>query len=320
MASAAILTAGASAPPQLPTEPPSPTESPSPNESPSPADGSSTTTGPKRARSFAEFKPSRDGFAFVNHFSGRVLPAALGPLGGLINMNGFGLCGGMSFAAADCFLSNTRPPLQSSQPVTGSSLREYLHERQLDSLGGLTAGLPQISRFTGWMRAPRAGLFGTAQLSAAGLGELLAKLDAGEPAVLGLVLVRSKSVSAPGPVEPRAQTRDQSGAQDDGPVGDPWDNHQVLACSYRRAPGGTIAVRVYDPNYPKNDRVEIILRPRIVGAVSTPGPIVISTPILGLVAERVVPSPGKAEPNRRAVRGVFVMPYYPKAPVALGGN
>ncbi len=61
---------------------------------------------PPSTRSFADFRPSLHGFRFTNHFTGSPLPFSLGGLEKHLNLpNDFGLCGGMSFAAADFFLA-----------------------------------------------------------------------------------------------------------------------------------------------------------------------------------------------------------------------
>ncbi len=274
------------------------------------------------SRAASDFRPSLHGFAFVNSFTGSPLPAALrelkGPLGDLIREgvesgtnapSRFGLCGGMSLAAADLFLERTPRPAANKPPAPGTDLYEWLHRRQESSLG--SAGLFAI-KFMTWMMLPDAtSVTGTtsttspqlrtiAHATYEELGPILKRLDEGELAPLGLVYVRAASNSkAPG-----------------SKPGLPWENHQVLAYQAQRnptqdharaakpdtksldsIPAGKITLWIYDPNYPNDDdaRIELEVGEGQVRAVQFTGS-------------------GKRIP----VRGVMAMPWVPQpVPAAI---
>jgi hypothetical protein len=253
----------------------------------------------------AAFLPSRHGFVFVNHFSGSVLSRSFGLASDMVQMSGFGLCGGMSFAAADYFAAGRPVPTQASQPAEGTALREYLHRRQMDSLGGLATGLPQVARFTSHMRAPDLGAAGTRVLSAAQLDSVVSQLQAGRLVMLGLVYVRTAG-------------NKQDAA---GPVGQPWENHQVLAYAAARPtqPGEPIRIRIYDPNFPGDDSAALVIEPGLAGSLPSIGPLTVHTPLLGVrmtrIAARPAAKPGTTPTvDRKLVRSMFTMPYTPAQP------
>ena len=101
-----------------------------------------------KTRSFAEFRPSQHGFAFTNDFKGD----ALGGMGASLGMpSRFGLCGGMSFAAADYYLAAKAVPPDTRPPVQGTSLYNYIYARQAASNGFLgSMGI----KFVEWMQLP----------------------------------------------------------------------------------------------------------------------------------------------------------------------
>ncbi len=279
-------------------------------------------------RAASDFRPSLHGFGFVNSFTGSPLPAALrelkGPLGELIRESvesgtgapsRFGLCGGMSLAAADLFMERTPRPTAIKPPAPGTDLYEWLHRRQESSLG--SAGLFAI-KFMTWMMladpstAPTTPTTPTAPSTSAPqirtiahatydeLGPILKRLDEGDLAPLGLVYVRAAGNSR----APQSQ------------VGVPWENHQVLAYQAQRAaikgvsdpgkattkssdaiPAGKITLWIYDPNFPNDDdaRIELDVSDGQVRAVQITG---------------------KSE--RIPVRGVMAMPWTPQAvPAAI---
>ena len=139
------------------------------------------------------------------------------------------------------------------------------------------------------MSLPDTGLLGTRTMTIAELGEIRAGLSAGRPRVLGLVFnhhLANKEAS--------------------GPAGVPWENHQVMAYDVVASPGspGAVSIRIYDPNYPKQDDVVIRCRPRIGGMMMVGPWGGVEAPLMGAECERVV-----GTRRGMAVRGVFVMPY-----------
>ncbi len=252
------------------------------------------------------FLPSKHGFVFVNHFSGSVLPKSFGVLGGLIQQSSYGLCGGMSFAAADFFLAHRAVPAaaatvagSAAQPQAGTPLREYLHRRQLDSLGGLSAGLPQALRFAAWMSARDNGPMGTRAMTAAEMARVVRTLAAGNISMLGLVYVGTSG----------------SGSYSRGQL---TDNHQVVATAIKPRAGG-FDVMLYDPNFPADDTARLVCTPIIAGSLPSFGPCTVGIPVMGLRMNRVAGGTAKnakAEVNTKPVRGVFIMPYTPVQPPA----
>ncbi|MBY0111978.1 MAG: hypothetical protein K2Y21_04090 [Phycisphaerales bacterium] len=182
------------------------------------------------------FVPSQHGFAFRNHFPGLGLPtflvgtekrASVPTRGG----PAFGLCGGMSAAAADYFLAHRSVPVTSLIPERGSELYEYLYLRQAESIG---PGIATAVKIVEWMTRNDGELRTRTKKE---LESIRAALDARGVAPIGLVLARFG-----GP--PGANT--------------PSDNHQVLAWSVLEEQGKTV-LGIYDPNYPGDDAVRIEL-------------------------------------------------------------
>lgn len=150
----------------------------------------------------------------------------------------FGLCGGMSLAAADFYLAGLQPPDAKTPPVQGSALYEYLYERQVESLG--PGGVMAVAFHT-WMGLPDEGAGGTAERTAAELPAIVSRLECGELVPLGLVFVRHAS-NREAPLSP---------------AGKLWNNHQVLAYGVERRSESLVDVLIYDPNFPGDDRVVV---------------------------------------------------------------
>lgn len=237
------------------------------------------------ARSIAEFKPSLHGFRFVNSFTGSPLPQGLDALGTLAGApSRFGLCGGMSFAAADFFLARREIPQASKAPARGEPLYDMIYRRQVHSFNGLAAP----ARFADWMRRPDAGPLGTRHLTLSDLPDIVSALDAGNPVVLGLVYASA---------------------------GEPlWHNHQVLAIGSSSVETAGRTIRIYDPNYPANDSVTITCRRVITGSFTLPGLLGVRIPVLGAESTLVAPAIGTQKARTKTVRGLFAMPYQPVDP------
>lgn len=167
------------------------------------------------------FLPSRHGFPFPNYWPDGLplitLPTPFGPA--WVGNARYGVCGGMVFAALDYFLHRLPVP---AEPTP--ALFRYLVRRLFASWDLPFGGL----RYFAWQARPR--LHGpTARRE---WPRVRAVLDAGLPAPLGLVQVRS--------LDPRQVGR----------------NHQVLAYGYA-ATGDEVCLRVYDPNYPNDDGLSL---------------------------------------------------------------
>jgi hypothetical protein len=181
--------------------------------------------GPQQART--GFLPSRDGFAFANSWPPApaiTLPTPVRSIG--IGNAAAGLCGGMVFAALDYWRAGVRPP--ADRPAPGSSLYRYLVRRQIASWH-LPSG---VARYYRWMNLPDGDAGPASRTISVQWPKVQASLDAGVPAVLGLV-----TVASPNPALLR-------------------HNHQALAFAYtvRRS---EVSVLVYDPNSGPDDAVSI---------------------------------------------------------------
>lgn len=199
-------------------------------------------------RPASEFRPSLHGFRFVNSFEGTSLPlpASLresasestknGLLGALGAPSHFGLCGGMSLAAAEFFVFERKVPSVNAAPQQGSAMFDYLHESQMRSLGPLASC---AVKFMDWMKLPDAGdtpdADSCALRSVNELPQIRERLQGGRFAQIGIVF-RST---------------------DDGP-GNLWRNHQVLAYAWEES-DRDITIRIYDPNYPLDDEARIVI-------------------------------------------------------------
>lgn len=268
------------------------------------------------------FVPSRHGFRFVNSFHGSPLPPVIrdaesGLMGWARRVaernapDRFGLCGGMSLLAADYYLAGVEPPADLDPPSQGTPLYEALYARQTESLG---PGMGKVFDFAHWMMLPdttptpgqggrqvaspdahaqpEAAAQSTSALTRLELPAICQRLERGELVPLGLVLARAGR-------------------------GRLWNNHQVLAYRLTRDDDATLRIHLYDPNYPGDDDCVLLIEGVGVGllGLEPDGPEALALeaghPSTGGETVRItrMTSAGQA----RNVRGVFVMPYAPKA-------
>jgi hypothetical protein len=169
------------------------------------------------------FLPSRDGFAFGYSWPAGPAIALRTPFGRLrIGNAARGLCGGMVFAALDFWLARLAPPAQ--RPAAGSPLYRFIVRRLIDSWH-LPAG---VAKYYAWMNLRDV----SKRTIDRQWPRVMASLDAGQPASLGVVTVAS---AWPGEL---------------------GRNHQVLAYAYART-GTLVTIEVYDPNSGPDDGVRI---------------------------------------------------------------
>jgi len=194
------------------------------------------------------FAPSVHGLRFANTFpSAPIRRFQLGALATLtVGDVANGLCGGMTFVAADCFNARLDAPADAAPPPDGSALRSAIVERQLDSFDGgrvplrfYRLALPiRPRRETGWARAlGRVGIdlhSRTWVMATREWPRVRRLLDAGRLVPLGLVRAVSWN--------PLDLAR----------------NHQVLAWGYD-LDGGRLTLRIHDPNWPADDEVTLTL-------------------------------------------------------------
>jgi hypothetical protein len=192
-----------------------------------------------------KFKPSAHGFRFANRFPGYPLPFSVPTL--LRTSTCYGLCGGMCYAALDFLLAERGIPQDVAPPEQGSPLHRYLYRRQIVSFGP----------------------FGTQRRTYDQFQAVRARLDSGQPVVLGIVYVSIAETVAI------------------------WKNHQVLACGCSQVSDTAFDINIYDPNLPQDDAVVIRAERVAVGKE-----------VFGLRCTQKVA--GQAE---KKVRGFFIAPY-----------
>lgn len=234
----------------------------------------------------AGFLPSVHGLPFANVFPpGPTIH--LGPLDTRLLGIGdaaSGLCGGMALTARDLFEAGMRAPAgPAGPPENGGPQFRALVRRQVQSLDWLRVPLRYLdlqalrpdppSGLARWMRREPARVDAVLRE----WPRIRAEIETGHPSVVGLIRVAG--------VSPWALTQ----------------NHQVLAWAWQ-ADRSRITIRVYDPNHPGRDDVE--LRVTIASATAPPdrGP----TPW----RERITMSQSTGEP----LLGFFRQPYPPAKP------
>lgn len=232
-----------------------------------------------------DFAPSKNGFAFHNYFPPITLPFTLPGLPRLKRITGaYGLCGGMSAAASDYFLSGCPVPQREDVPGGRTRLYRYLFRRAMDSF---RMG-ESILRFAEWMALEDDGPNGLSRLTLPEFERLIEALDNHQLVPLGLVISAGKDL--------RTIMRDV------------WLNHQVLAYRYAENDDGSVDVYVYDPNVPRRDDVYIRVQ-----RVRTGEPAAKSdAQPLTLDGVRCEPVNLRIHPMR--IRGFFLMPYEPADP------
>ena len=184
-------------------------------------------------RTVAGFLPSVHGFHFANSWpSGPTI--RLGPLDPRwigIGDAADGLCGGMVYTVGDLFTAGVPIPADREPPVNGSRQFRAIVRRQIQSLAFLTVP------FRYWLRSALGGSLGGDRARSTFEGEwpkARAILDAGKPAMIGLIRVASAN--------PMTLSR----------------NHQVMAWGYAED-GRGVTLNLYDPNWPDRDDVTISL-------------------------------------------------------------
>ena len=284
-------------------------------------------------RSADPFLPSRHGFRFGNSFHGSPLPPEIRDAdSGLVGWarqvaerhapDRFGLCGGMSLLAADYYLAGIEPPADLDPPSQGTPLYEALYARQTESLG---PGMGKVFDFAHWMTlpdtttqttsnatpaanpphddradsepgietAPEPTPQSTSSLTRLELPTICQRLERGELVPLGLVLTRAGR-------------------------GQLWNNHQVLAYRVTRDDDATLRIHLYDPNFPADDACVLLIQGRGVGALGlepdSPEALALDAGDPATRGPTVRITRMTSAGQSRNVRGIFPMPYAPKAP------
>jgi hypothetical protein len=232
-----------------------------------------------RAAAVPGFRPSVHGFRYANRWPpGPTI--RLGPLDPrLIGIGdaSAGLCGGMVATVRDLFEAGIAPPADAHPPADGSPRFRAIVRRQVQSLAWGRVPL-RYWDLQAWRPDPPAGLAAVLRREPARVvaverewPRVRAAIEAGRLPVVGLVRVAGWS--------PRLLTV----------------NHQVLGYAFEEDEAG-FRIRVYDPNHPGRDDVELRAeiapldgrpaRERIRLAQST------GEPLLGFFRQPDPPPPG----------------------------
>ena len=175
------------------------------------------------------FLPSRHGFRFSNWWART--PARRWHIGfvelGIGDVNR-GLCGGMAFAARDRFEHGETGAPDPEAPPFGSPLFKEIVDRQFDSFGPLWT-VPLRFFLSSALGSPATRVRGSVREA---WPKIRADIDAGRPSMVGLVREAGWNPLAVGM------------------------GHQVAAYAYETSPD-RVAIRVYDPNHPGRDDVEV---------------------------------------------------------------
>jgi hypothetical protein len=186
------------------------------------------------------FRPSVHGFRFANRWPAgpTVRFGPLDPRWIGIGDASAGLCGGMVATVRDLFEAGIAPPPDRQPPANGSARFRWIVRRQVQSLDWLRVPLRYYD-LQAFRPDPPAGLAAMMHREPARViafrdewPRIRADVDAGILPVVGLVRVAGWS--------PRALTV----------------NHQVLAWAYEED-AAALRIRVYDPNHPGRDDVEL---------------------------------------------------------------
>lgn len=194
------------------------------------------------SKAVAGFLPSTHGLHFANRFPpGPTL--RLGPLdprwigvGDAAN----GLCGGMAWFVRERFEAGLPIPPDTQAPPNGSPLFQVLVRRQVKSLE--------------WLRTPLGfwwiGAFGADRTARrtrqTEWPRIRATVDAGRLAMVGLVRHQG--------FNPLNLSR----------------SHQVVSYGYE-IEGETVRLRIYDPNWPDRDDVEVVIEPNLIHQSTSEG-------------------------------------------------
>lgn len=187
-----------------------------------------------------DFLPSRHGLPFANAWPPGPT-ARLGPIDPrLVGIGDAsqGLCGGMALTVRDLFEAGIEPPADPALPENGSPRFRSIVRRQVQSLDWLRVPLRyyDLQAFRPDPSTRPSRILGRAVPRVIAIHDewprIRAEIDAGRLAVIGTIRIASANPMLLG------------------------FNHQVLGFAYDESPE-RIAIRIYDPNLPGRDDIEL---------------------------------------------------------------
>lgn len=202
------------------------------------------------------FLPSRHGFRFANRWPSGAALVKLGRWRVPIGDTARGLCGGMIFAARDRFERGEDGSRDTEPPARGTALFEEIVDRQLASFFFL------LVPFRFWRTAAGSQRRRHRETADDAWPAIRAEIDAGRPAMIGLVRLATRNPLAP--------------------LG-----HQVVGFRYEEN-AARITIGVYDPNHPGDDAVEIHVRRGANGGLQLSQST--GEPLIGLLSLPYVPA------------------------------
>jgi hypothetical protein len=125
-----------------------------------------------------DFHPDKNGFNFGNGFKNDFIPA--------FDIHTSGLCGGMSYAALDYFFSGVPVPVQPFAPANGTTLYNYLYNRQVASLERNVDKWAELYVNPFGSRNTEFFNWGISAKKGERIDELKSFIDNGKPCVLGM--------------------------------------------------------------------------------------------------------------------------------------
>jgi hypothetical protein len=125
-----------------------------------------------------DFHPDKNGFNFSNTFKNDFIPA--------FDIHTGGLCGGMSYAALDYFLSGVPIPVQPFAPANGTKLYNYFYDRQVASLERNADKWAELYLNPLGSRNTEFFNWGISAKKGERIDELKSFIDNGKPCVLGM--------------------------------------------------------------------------------------------------------------------------------------
>lgn len=175
----------------------------------------------------AGFDPAVYGFAFSNDFQNYdSLPAGM-------DFRSGGLCGGMSYSVLDYYYSKIPIPPQWWRPAEGSTLQSYIFGRQTTSINSNLDRWAELMFNPFGARSSEFFNWGLQSSNGGALQQLIAKIDGGDPAELGL-----KGTNGTGDHQVIAYGYDMGAYQ--GDLGD----HE-----------SDLKIYILDPNHPRTRQV-----------------------------------------------------------------
>jgi hypothetical protein len=198
------------------------------------------TIGPMPSSAVPGFLPSRNGLPFANAWPPGPT-ARIGPLDPrLVGIGDAsqGLCGGMALTARDLFEAGIEPPRDPALPQNGSSRFRSIVRRQVQSLDWLRVPLRyyDLQAFRPDPSTRLSRVLGRAVPRVIAIHDewplIRSEIDSGRLAVIGTIRIASPNPMLLG------------------------FNHQVLGFAYDETPE-RIAIRIYDPNLPGRDDIEL---------------------------------------------------------------